>query len=54
MKVYTGKMGQKQRIRIGSKISDSLIYFKLGDEKENKFYMFDIAISLIIRYCLFA
>ena len=24
MKVYTGKLGQKQRIRIGSKISDSL------------------------------
>ena len=27
MKVYTGKLGQKQRIRIGSKISDSLFKF---------------------------
>ena len=28
MKVYTGKLGQKQRIRIGSKISDSLLILR--------------------------
>ena len=31
MKVYTGKLGQKQRIRIGSKISDSLIRRVVAD-----------------------
>ena len=39
MKVYTGKLGQKQRIRIGSKISDSLIEQCLEDDYLEKHVM---------------
>ena len=45
MKVYTGKMGQKQRIRIGSKISDSLINYGA--------FIQTIIDFVIIAFCVF-
>ena len=49
MKVYTGKMGQIQRIRIGSKISDSLIIYYLLNKKH---YESEEKILCALSFCV--